>query len=154
FVPRRVSPAPLAFKKQAKESSKGKIAYQANDIYFRNGANSSPAETVDQLSFLFGPRTAIYTPPSTVEKTSILDNNLRLQDPALIEFVGRNRDLEKLWRWLNDRFSPVKLVTGIGGVGKTRLVRTFAEQILDRSPLGFEKVIWLTAKKQHWRPLT
>lgn len=153
LVPQRTSPLPVAFKKQAKASTKGKIAYRAQDIYFRDGSRSTPAESVDHLSFVFSSRTALYTPPTFLERTSILDNNLRARDPGGIEFIGRDADLEALWRWLSDRFSPVKLVTGIGGVGKTTLVRSFAEQILDRSPLGFERVIWLTAKKFHWRPM-
>jgi|SRR5580704_11936835 hypothetical protein len=37
-----------------------------------------------------------------------------------------------------------------GGVGKTTLAREFAEDLVKNAPVGLEKLIWLSAKKQFY----
>ena len=74
-------------------------------------------------------------------------------DPELIRFVGRETHLRELWEWLLKRQPPSKLLTGLGGVGKTSIARMFAESIIDKAPINFERVIWLSAKRSYWRPL-
>ncbi len=152
-VPRRSSNIPLFLRKDAKRYRNGKKAYSAKSIYFRDGAKSTPAVEPNQLEFLFDTRKRSVSKPTDVSFSTILMNNLRGKDPSLIEFVGRNSYLSQLWFWLLDRYVPVRIVTGIGGVGKTTLVRHFAEAVLDRAPLGFEQVVWLTAKRVHFRAL-
>ena len=152
FIPRRRNGIrPLQFRRAAKPNQAGKKAYNNEDIYFRDQASSAPAKGAEALALLFSDAKRAVSAPTEVKPISITDNNLRARDPGFISFVGRDEDLEKLWRWLVDRFNPVRLVSGVGGVGKTTLVREFAEGILERSPLGFERVIWLTAKRRHWR---
>jgi hypothetical protein len=81
----------------------------------------------------------------------MLDNNLGPKDPDLIKFIGRDKYLSALWAWLLERFSPIKLLAGLGGVGKTTIARNFSETVATESPLGFERVIWLSAKGKYWR---
>jgi tetratricopeptide (TPR) repeat protein len=54
---------------------------------------------------------------------------------------------------LCDKYSPCKLLSGLGGVGKTTLVREFAEDVVRNEALGLEKVIWLSAKQQFYTAL-
>ena len=151
LIPRRRDGiAPLQFRRDAKPNSNGTKCYKSGDIYCRDDASSAPARGAESLALLFSDVRRAIAAPTEVKAISITDNNLRARDPGLIQFVGRDEDLDKLWRWLVDRFNPVRLISGVGGVGKTTLVREFAEEILDRSPLGFERVIWLTAKRKHW----
>jgi Cdc6-like AAA superfamily ATPase len=154
FVPRRQDGAPpLQFRRDAKPKVSGSKAYKNGDIYFRDEDSSAPAKDAEALALLFSDVKRSVSAPTEVKVISITDNNLRARDPGLIGFVGRDEDLGKLWRWLVDRFNPVRLVSGVGGVGKTTLVREFTEEVLERSPLGFERVIWLTAKRKQWLPL-
>lgn len=58
--------------------------------------------------------------------------------PSLSEFYGRRSELETLKQWIVDENCRLVAVLGMGGMGKTALVRHFAEQIQDR----FEFIIW------------
>jgi Schlafen, AlbA_2/AAA ATPase domain len=152
-IPRRPdAEQPLQFRKDAKIANSGKKAYKSNDIYFRDGGRSLPATGSQSLSFLFSSGKRNFFGPKEVPITSITSNNLRANDRSFVKFVGRELYLEQLWRWLIGWLHPVRVVSGVGGVGKTTLVREFAEEVLSRSPLGFENLIWLTAKRTYFRP--
>jgi DNA-binding CsgD family transcriptional regulator/AAA+ ATPase superfamily predicted ATPase len=58
--------------------------------------------------------------------------------PSLSEFYGRRSELETLKQWIVDENCRLIAILGMGGMGKTTLVRHFAEQIQDR----FEFIIW------------
>jgi hypothetical protein len=138
---------PIQFLKDAPASSTGKQAYKSKDIYFRDGDQSRPAVTSDDYSFLCVPsRRDVVT--NIVPPSPVLRSNLGPRDPSLVRFVGREDYLQELWKWLCDPYSPVKLLSGLGGLGKTTIAREFAQVVTVNSPLKLELVIWLSAKRQ------
>ena len=62
--------------------------------------------------------------------------------------MGRDSQLDGLWRWFSERHTAVKLLSGPGGVGKTSIAWTFCDSVIAAPPVGIEKVIWLTAKRR------
>lgn len=79
--------------------------------------------------------------------------HLPARDLDLLEFVGREDHLADLRKWIGDIRSPVRLVTGIGGLGKTTLAYRFAEEVVETGAGAVETVIWLTAKQQTYSAL-
>lgn len=149
-VPRKqAGEQPKAFVKPAKSAENGKQAYKQDDIYYRDGIGSSPARG-DALASLVAGRFEIPGLPSDYAIVELTENNLPVRNFEKREFVGRQSYLDVLWRWLLDPFTPVKLVSGIGGLGKTTLVRRFVEDVLERPPEGFQSLIWFSAKSTHF----
>jgi len=149
FIPRRpYSRNPAQFLRDAPASSTGKQAYRKNQIYFRFGDECKAAQTSEDFGFLCGSGRRELSFIEESKCALILTNNLGPRDPGFIKFIGREAYLKELWRWLCDGFVPVKLLAGIGGVGKTTLAREFAEDLIRNPPNGTEKLIWLSAKKQ------
>jgi hypothetical protein len=147
FIPKRSENfRPAQFKKSAPRSETGKVAYNQNDIYFRQRDSCKPAVTSEELEFVFGPRETDFSVPPP----KVIENNLPPRDVDLSQFYGRDRELRELWLWLSDNFSPVRIVSGLGGVGKTSLVYTFAERLIYHSHAGIDRVIWLGAKPETW----
>jgi hypothetical protein len=120
---------PAQFRKNAPVSGTGKSAFKLDDFYLRSGDESRPAQTPEDYFFLCSPgrRTIANTVPLL---PSILDNNLGPRDPSFVEFVGRESYLDLLWKWFCDRYRPAKLLSGMGGLGKTTIVREFAKTLL------------------------
>jgi len=77
-----------------------------------------------------------------------LEHNLPPRDPNLIKFIGRSDYLLQLWSWQLERHNPVKVLTALGGTGKTAIAYEFCLQTLSNPPAQLQKVIWLSAKKQ------
>lgn len=78
---------------------------------------------------------------------------LPARDLDLVAFVGREAPLAALRTWLTDSRSPVRLITGIGGLGKTTLAYRFAEEVGQTGAGNIEWIIWLTAKQQTFSAL-
>lgn len=151
LIPKRDDKFPPAqFKKNSPENENGKRAYRKGDIYFRDGSECKPAVNADDFSFLcaHGCRRLSYS--ASGYDCKFLDNNLGAKDPGFIQFVGREEYLTELWKWLFDKYMPVKLLTGLGGVGKTTLAREFIEDIIRSAPVQYERVVWLSAKEQFY----
>lgn len=149
YIPQRVDGVPPAqFLKDAPKKESGKQPYSKEDIYFRFADQCIQAKTSEHLSFLFTPGRRVFSIASTNQQSPILFSNLGDRDPGFIQFVGRDEYLASLWRWFLDKFNSVKLLAGIGGVGKTALAREFTEQVALSAPFGFERIIWLSAKRQ------
>lgn len=143
FIPPRVAnQAPIAFKANSKKSSKGRNCYKQNDIYYRNGDSSEPAIGDALMRLVSGQKIG------SIAK--IVDHNLPVRDKSFTQFIGRRAELDKLWRWLLDTFNNTRLVAGVGGVGKTTLVREFVEEVVNQSPGNIERIIWLSAKKNNF----
>jgi|GEM_PF-1195270 hypothetical protein len=151
LIPQRPDNSPpLQFTKDAPPSSTGKRAFLRGDIYFRQSDECIPAKTSEDLAFLCSQGRRKFVESDLVSTARPLSNNLRARDPGFIRFVGRDEYLQLLWQWLLDRFSPGKLLAGVGGIGKTTIAREFAEQLTKSSPFGFERVIWFSAKKRFY----
>ena len=71
----------------------------------------------------------------------------------MFQFVGREADLAKLRSWFFSPRDPIRMIAGIGGVGKTSLAYEFATEILEAVPKSIEHLIWLSAKKQTYSPI-
>src|ERR1700733_15107487 len=149
-IPQRPdSIVPAQFRKDAPPNTFSKQAFKRDDFYLRDGDQSRPAETPEDFYYLCSPgrRTVIGATPIL---TNILENNLGPRDPSFVRFVGRESYLELLWKWLCDRYSPVKLLAGMGGLGKTTIAREFVEDVTRAAPMGLQKVVWLSAKQQFY----
>ncbi|RWB66802.1 RNA-binding domain-containing protein [Mesorhizobium sp.] len=149
--PRPKDRDPVQFLKDAPASGTGKRAYQANDIYMRSREECRRATTSVDFALLFN-RERVGAAALSSE-TRYIENNLPAKDPNLIEFVGREEQLDDLWRWFVDRYTAVKLLSGSGGVGKTSIAWTFCDAVSRNPPSGLAKVIWLTAKRKTYAAL-
>ena len=148
FIPQRPKDHdPVQFLKDAPASKLNKRAYQANDIYMRSREECRRAMTAADFALLFNrERLGI---ASLASDSKYIENNLPAKDPNLVEFVGRDAQLDDLWRWFVDRYTAVKLLSGSGGVGKTSIAWAFCDAVSRNPPSGLEKVVWLTAKKMN-----
>lgn len=149
LIPRRPDSKDAAqFRRDAPADGNGKHAYKSGDIYFRRNDSCIPAQASEDFTFLCSPERRAIADPEEVARYIALQNNLGPRDPGFIKFIGREEYLRELWRWLCDPFSPVKLLAGLGGVGKTTLAREFVEDVIASPPNGLQKVIWLSAKRR------
>ena len=153
LIPRRPDvETPLRFQKNSKYKNKnGKPLYQINDVYGRFADECRRAETPSDYAFLFSRDTGLGKKDRDLHKSNVYAN-LPSRDPSLIEFFGRSGELKHLWEWTFDKYNPTKLVTGLGGMGKTTLVREFCEQIEHSPPVFVNNILWFGAKKSSFRP--
>jgi hypothetical protein len=150
FVPRRSgAQKPAAFRKAAPANPRGKKAFNKDEVFVRIRDESRLAQSrFDDWSFLLSNRSPnIDSRPIPGAR---LKHNLPGRDPNLVSFIGRETDLAKLRGWMLDRFQPLRLLTGTGGLGKTTVAYRFCEEVLKACPIGIEYVVWLTAKEQHY----
>lgn len=153
-IPRRHDDLePAQFLRDAPENTNGYRAYRRQDIYFRQGDECKPAKLAEDLAFICSPLRRQVAEVTERSSKGILDNNLGPRDAGLIRFVGRESDLQKLWRWLCDEYRPALLLSGLGGVGKTTIAREFCEHLVRYRPLGLERLVWLSAKEEFYRPI-
>ena len=152
FVPRRPeADLPVQFVKNSKgKNSKGNCVYEKNDVFGRFDDSCRRAETPADYAFLFSRDTGLGHKDQNMHK-SIVYANLPSRDPTLVEFFGRSDELRQLWEWMFDKYNPTKLVTGLGGMGKTTLVREFCEQIEHSPPAFVNNILWFGAKKYSFR---
>lgn len=151
FIPKRpAGQNPAQFKKAATESDFGKTAFAQGDFYFRIRDTCTPARSPEDFEFLYGDRNVV----ETAKFIPSLENNLPSRDPDLGELRGRDIEITSLWRWLSDQFSPVHILSGLGGLGKTSIAYTFAERVIFNSLPEFDRVIWLGAKAETYSGLT
>lgn len=154
YVPRRPDGTKAAaFRKAAAAHPLSKAkAYQANDVYVRIRDESRPATaTSADWEFLHGPRRLVGAAPSVAKRPMRV--TLPARDPDLIHFIGRETYLAELRSWLGDSRSPVRLLTGIGGLGKTSIAYRFVEEVVDTRAGDIEQVLWLTAKARTFSAL-
>lgn len=137
FIPKRdEGKLPVQFKKSATANEAGKRAYEQNDFYFRERDACRPAVSAEELEFLYGTRNISYT-----QAISFIENNLPPRDADLERLIGRDEVLADLWKWLADTFSPVKILSGLGGVGKTSIAYTFSERLIYRTAVHIDRLV-------------
>lgn len=152
FIPQRPrANDPVQFLKDSPTNKSSKRAYTTNDIYMRSREECRRATTAADFALLFN-RTRL-SGSNITSQVKYIENNLPSKDPNLIELVGREVQLDELWRWFVDRYTAVKLLSGPGGVGKTSIAWTFCDAVTKAPPDGLEKVVWLTAKKRTYAAL-
>jgi tetratricopeptide (TPR) repeat protein len=151
FIPQRKDGhVPAQFLKDSAKKISGKQPYSKGDIYFRFADSCIKAASSEDYAFLFTPNRRVFSAPHSLHSSPVLFSNMGDRDPGFIQFVGREEYLAQLWKWFLDKYNSVKLLAGIGGVGKTALAREFAEQVSSAAPFGFERIIWLSAKRQYY----
>jgi Putative DNA-binding domain/NB-ARC domain len=153
-IPKRASGIEPNVARKTLKNDKDKALITAGEIYIRDGDNSIPAQLQQHWKTVYGHRKNPYLDDQDSNLSDrILESNL--PDRSLIygEFVGRTDELEKLWAWLGDDFSRVRVLAGEGGHGKTSIAYEFASDFCRSVPAGFDRVIWLTAKKRQFRAL-
>ncbi|MFC3943411.1 hypothetical protein CCU68_00145 [Pseudomonas gingeri NCPPB 3146 = LMG 5327] len=151
FIPKRLEQAPAYFGKNG-PSEKGSPAFTKGGTYLRLGDNSKPAEGAD-LAFLFSERSCRYL--TTVQdhlkrKAKYLEHNLPDRNFICPRFIGQKAVIELLWQWFADEFSCVRVLAGEGGLGKTSIAYEFSQQVCITAPVGIQRVLWLTAKKEQF----
>ncbi|HBN8384872.1 RNA-binding domain-containing protein [Pseudomonas nitroreducens] len=150
YIPKRAdNEVPVQFTKDAVQKN-AKRAFSRDDIYLRVDDQCIPAQSTENFALLYTPGKRVINAERYITNLPILDTNLGPRDPGFIDFVGREAYISRLWKWFVDRFNPVKLLAGIGGVGKTALAREFSEQVARAAPFEFQKIVWLSAKKQFY----
>lgn len=154
LVPRRPDNKPPAtFRKAAPAHISGKRAYAAHDCPVRIRDESRPATaTSADWEFLHGPR-KFSSGPGIRRAKQPIQVSMPPRDPDLVHFIGRDAFLSQLRAWLGDSRSAVRLLTGIGGLGKTSIAYKFAEEVVDLRAGRVEKLVWLTAKRRTFSAL-
>lgn len=151
FIPQRKDEQAAAqFIKDAPQKKSGKKPYSKGDIYFRSADQCIRAEASDHYSFLFAPNRRVISASTARQPLPVLFSSAGDRDPGFIEFIGREDYLAALWKWFLDKYNSVRLLAGIGGVGKTALAREFCDQVARAAPFGFQRIIWLSAKTQYY----
>ena len=152
LIPRRAAGAPpIKMLRKGPEKASGKPCFQ-DEVYVRvRDECRAAANTHEDWKFLHSDR----LPPEQIAGLGPVpvQAHLPARDDDLIQFVGRDQQLASLRQWIGDPRSPVRLITGIGGLGKTTLADRFAEEVADTGAGQVEAVIWLTAKQQTFSAL-
>lgn len=157
-IPKR-SPwkSPAVFGKNGPEKKPSHCIFKKGQIYVRLQDNCVPAETKEDLQFLYGNRNNpfLFNHDIRVGTKSgvdmLVDQNLPERNFICAKFFGRDEIIADLWRWLADDLDRTRVLVGDGGKGKTSIAYEFAEEICRTKPYGIEKVIWLTAKTEQFK---
>jgi hypothetical protein len=76
-----------------------------------------------------------------------IDDQLPPKETIVIDFIGREKQLQELWTWFSDPSSRRWALSGDGGKGKTAIAYFFATQVRDSPPPLYVTVLWLSAKR-------
>jgi tetratricopeptide (TPR) repeat protein len=158
FVPvRAANSPPIAFLKDGPgKGVKGKRLFEKGEIPIREGDETVIARGAKVVEIWECRPNPILEQPTSKGTAPLFRIAHNLPDRNIIcpQVMGRKDALEHLWRWLPDDLSHVKVLAGEGGIGKSSIAYEFADQVslLDRQV--FSQVIWLSAKKRQFRPLT
>ena len=102
---------------------------------FSTGSEGVEEDTTDSNPVKFSNPKTLAEPPV-----------LPIRETIAPEFIGRQEELNVLNGWLEESFSPLIVLAGEGGQGKTTLAYEFAASTSDNVPENLEMVIWLSAK--------
>jgi hypothetical protein len=152
LIPRRpATTPPVRFIKKGPDKRNGTRCFNDETyIRVRDECRAATATSAD-WQLLHSDR----SPPEKAGRSNrpSVKAQLPARDLELVTFVGRESPLAALRTWLTDPRSPVRLITGIGGLGKTTLSYHFAEEVIQTGAGDIEWIIWLTAKQQTFSAL-
>ena len=77
-----------------------------------------------------------------------LPHSLPVRDEITVDFIGRKRDLDAMWNWIEDPLSRRLSLIGPGGSGKSALAYQFASQVAESAPKSLAMVLWISAKER------
>ena len=148
--------APAIFGKNGPEDKPGHCIFKRGSIYVRCQDRCVPAESKEDLQFLYGSRDNPFLITRLGEGLKdvgdlMVEHNLPDRSFICPQFFGRNDLIAELWRWLADDLDRSRVLAGDGGKGKTSIAYEFAEEVCRTGPYGVEKVVWLTAKEKQFR---
>jgi tetratricopeptide (TPR) repeat protein len=83
-------------------------------------------------------------------ESKVLESRLPPRETVVIEFVGRNAEIERLWEWFSDPATRRYALAGEGGKGKSALAYKFATEVQFKAPEPFQVVLWVSAKKRRF----
>lgn len=154
-VPKRIAKLPpVKFVKNGPEPSSSSPLFKEGEVFQRaldqcikvtKSEDWTNLHTVRDFSRLLGDQ-------SGEEYRASLDHNLPDRQLICPKFVGRGQEIAKLWEWLSDEFEYTKILAGDGGKGKTSIAYRFCEEFVNTAPLGFERVLWFSAKGKQFSP--
>lgn len=151
-IPKRGATEPVACKKDG--ASEGKPIFSRDHYFIRDGDNTITVSSPPHWKLLYGNRTNPFTSiESPTGPIKLLSNNLPDRSFICQNFIGRHEVLEKLFNWLSDDFSCVRVLAGEGGLGKTSIAFEFAYDVAREHLGNAEAVLWFTAKKYQFRAL-
>lgn len=152
-IPKRTPGADPVFFIKTPKGLINKIPYNKNDIYIRAHDKCRPAnKDIEDWKLLLSDRNFL-SGQITDRRNKFIKNTLPAPDPELVRFVGRTEELAELRSWLLNARYPTKMITGIGGLGKTSLAHQFATEVVELNYPGIEQVLWYTAKQKTFAAL-
>jgi tetratricopeptide (TPR) repeat protein len=83
-------------------------------------------------------------------ESKVLEARLPPRESVVVEFVGRNAEIERLWEWFSDPATRRYALAGEGGKGKSALAYKFATEVQFKAPEPFQVVLWVSAKKKRF----
>lgn len=152
LIPRRPTDAPpVRFLKDGPKRANGEKCFN-KETYVRVRDQCRPAaSTTTDWAFLHSDRASPERGTKLTRRAVV--SNLPARDPDMVKFIGREGSLTRLRAWMLDQRSPIRLVTGIGGLGKTSLAYRFAEEVAELGVGEVGQIVWLTAKEQTFSAL-
>ena len=63
-------------------------------------------------------------------------------------FIGRKEDLNKIMNLILGNLHRVITISGAGGVGKTAIAHQICQNLLNKSDLPFDAIVWVSAKEE------
>ncbi|HEG1829602.1 TPA: putative DNA binding domain-containing protein [Enterobacter cloacae] len=135
-------------RRKSGNENNNKYIFKENDVYFRTLDQNKKAELREEWQFLYSSREIAFTNDPKIQVS--IDHNLPEKKIICPDFVGREVILSSLWEWLSDPLEYTKVLAGDGGKGKTSIAYTFCQQFLESPSLGFERVLWISAKSSQF----
>ena len=83
-------------------------------------------------------------------ESKVLEARIPPSESVVVEFVGRNSEIDRLWDWFNDPTSKRYALAGEGGKGKSALAYKFATEVQFKAPAPFQIVLWVSAKRKRF----
>ncbi len=93
-------------------------------------------------------RAAASLPVDDDASTAPLTDNLPASDQIYDHFVGRETELEQLWKWFAREDKACWVLVGDGGKGKSAIAYHFARSVRMDNPPNLVGVLWLCAKRR------